>query len=146
MQNQSIMDPEHRTIEKLLSQYDIEFVQQRFRNKTILITGGSSGIGLQLVKGLLSLGSNVISIDKKDYPAKMHDRLETIKCDLSNIENLTKKLEGIIEKYKSIDGIINCAAEFPFGATEEIPEEVGQDIQSKFQCTTNNNTEITTCT
>lgn len=121
MQKQSIVDPEHRTIETLLSEHDIEFDQQCFRDRVVVITGGSSGIGLQLVKGLLSLGSNVISIDKKNYPEKIHDRLDTINCDLSEIQKLSNELEGIIAKYKNVDGIINCAAEFPFGATEEIP-------------------------
>lgn len=75
------------------------------RNKTILITGGSAGIGLEAAKQFIEMGSKVIitgrSQDKLDAAKKMHPNLITIKSDAANEEdalslyNQVKDLGGI---------------------------------------------------
>lgn len=75
------------------------------RNKTILITGGSAGIGLEAAKQFIEIGSKVIitgrNQDKLDTAKKLYPKLITIKSDAANAEdaislyNQVKELGGI---------------------------------------------------
>ena len=80
----------------------------------ILITGGSSGIGLALVKYYRERGEQVInlSLDQADYNCDVTDRarLEEIFADIKN-------------KYNHIDILINCAGLGITGAIETVPIE-----------------------
>ena len=68
------------------------------RGKNILITGGASGIGKELVKGFAEQGSNVAFLDVND---KAGERLsldtgENVffqKCDLKKVGNLKSSIE-----------------------------------------------------
>ena len=76
--------------------------------KNILITGGSSGIGLFLCKKLLEENFTVINISRSK--PKINDKnLVNIKCDLSKLQNI-KKIESKINKI-NIHALINCAAD-----------------------------------
>jgi 3-oxoacyl-[acyl-carrier protein] reductase len=66
-----------------------------FKNKTVIITGGTRGIGKQVVKDFKKLGANVLSISTKNF-------------DLSNKDEI-KKLLLLISKYKKVDVLINNA-------------------------------------
>jgi uncharacterized oxidoreductase len=59
----------------------------KLENNTILITGGSSGIGLELSKVLTQRGNKVIicgrSNEKLSYAKSMEPKLITYQCDLS---------------------------------------------------------------
>lgn len=75
------------------------------KNKTILITGGSAGIGLEAAKQFLEIGAKVIitgrSQDKLEAAKKLYPGLITIKSDVANEEdaislfNQVKELGGI---------------------------------------------------
>jgi uncharacterized oxidoreductase len=61
------------------------------QNRTILITGGSSGIGLQTAKVLVSKQNKVIicgrSNKKLEEAKALVPELITYKCDISELEN-----------------------------------------------------------
>lgn len=75
------------------------------KNKTILITGGSAGIGLEAAKQFIAVGSKVIitgrNQDKLDIAKKRYPNLITIKSDVANADdavslyNQVKELGGI---------------------------------------------------
>lgn len=73
----------------------------------IIITGGSSGIGLNLSKFFVNKDFNVINIDKKKTKILLNN-YKFINCDLSKT-NLIKKKLSILKKEKKIIGLINCA-------------------------------------
>ena len=65
----------------------------------ILITGASSGLGLELLKEALARGHEVIAVDRN--PIDSNGNVDFYECDLSNIdqiENLTRQLNS---KYKT---------------------------------------------
>tara|TARA_B100000242_G_C43028646_1_gene479115 strand:+ start:1082 stop:1435 length:354 start_codon:yes stop_codon:yes gene_type:complete len=70
----------------------------------ILITGGSGGIGSEILKHLYRDGFNIINIDKKK---KNHKISEFIKCDLSNQKSIIRIFKKL--KNKNINALINCA-------------------------------------
>lgn len=75
------------------------------KGKTILITGGASGIGLEAARQFLAIGTNVIitgrNQDKLDTAKKIYPQLTAIKSDVANAEealllfNQIKEMGGI---------------------------------------------------
>jgi NAD(P)-dependent dehydrogenase (short-subunit alcohol dehydrogenase family) len=66
---------------------------QHVANKTAVVTGGCSGIGLATVKLMASLGCNVLVGDLQDQPADedglfAHENVRYRQCDISKWESL----------------------------------------------------------
>ena len=61
-----------------------------FRNKTAFITGGSSGIGLAIVKELLRQGCSVISVQRQPRPKSLNGlkNVTSIPQDLNELDSL----------------------------------------------------------
>jgi NAD(P)-dependent dehydrogenase (short-subunit alcohol dehydrogenase family) len=77
-------------------------------NKTFLITGGASGLGLGTAKALLAKGANVSIIDLKP-PIEANGTLFYNKADVRNELEVRAAIDKTIEKYGQIDGVVNCA-------------------------------------
>lgn len=78
----------------------------------ILITGASSGLGLELLKEALARGHVVIAVDRN--PIDSNENVDFYECDLSDIdqiENLTRQLNSKYKVY-GIELIINCACAY----------------------------------
>lgn len=82
----------------------------------VVVTGGTSGIGLETVNKFLQKGSQVIGLDlaeDKFADAKKNsadpERLEYMKLDVTEKDAVEKVFHQIEEKYKRIDVLVNCA-------------------------------------
>ena len=82
-----------------------------FSGRTALITGGSGGIGLSIVKKLIENKIKVIILDINAPNKKMllNKLVEFKKTDLSDYKNLQSCLKEIKKKSKKIDYVINAA-------------------------------------
>ena len=82
-------------------------------NNTILITGGSSGIGLALAEEFLQKNNVVIICgrnEKKLKEAKQKNpQLHTMVCDVSDEESISKMIEGLRKDYPELNMLINNA-------------------------------------
>lgn len=82
------------------------------KNKAILITGGSAGIGLEAAKQFLEIGSKVIitgrSQDRLDAAKKRYPNLIAIKSDVANDEDAIS-LYRKVEQLGGIDILYNNA-------------------------------------
>lgn len=75
------------------------------KNKTIIITGGLGFLASQFIKAFEHNSSNIIIIDNK-----ISNKKNYYKCDITN-EKKIRKIKSIIKKkYKTIDVLINNAA------------------------------------
>lgn len=82
-------------------------------NKNILITGGTSGIGFQLIEQLhhqnnlfiIARNSNKINALKRVYPA-----INVYQADLANIEEIKNVCDDIRQNVPHLDVLINNAA------------------------------------
>lgn len=82
------------------------------KGKTILITGGASGIGLEAAKQFLEIGAKVIitgrNQDKLDKAKKLYPELTAIKSDLASPAD-AELLYGRIKESGGIDILYNNA-------------------------------------
>jgi len=79
-----------------------------FKDKIVLITGASKGMGLHLSTKLANMGAKVIGLYNSNKISNCD--IYAIKCDLSNEQDINKLFNYIKEKYGRLDYVINCAA------------------------------------
>lgn len=88
------------------------------KNKVTLVTGGTSGIGKEIVKELLAHGCKVITCysnneeNAKILQEETKGKVLIIKCDVSNEEEVKNMFNIIKEKYGSLDYLVNNAGTF----------------------------------
>ena len=58
-----------------------------FKNKNILITGGTGLIGRKIIKLLLEMDCKIRLVSLDSYDEDRIDKIEFIKADLRNFEN-----------------------------------------------------------
>lgn len=105
------------------------------KNNTILITGGTSGIGYELGKKLLAFDNVVILLGRnKDKLEKAKNKgFETIECDLSKQEEIEQAVMRIQSKYPQINMLFNNAGiQFNYSFTDNvIPiDKIGKEINT----------------
>ncbi|MGM8360693.1 SDR family oxidoreductase [Flavobacterium sp. ARAG 55.4] len=83
-------------------------------NSTVIITGGSSGIGFEICKRLLQKGNTVItcsgSAEKLGEAKKQLPGLITYQCDLSQFAECEKLVKWTVLNFPSVNVLINNAA------------------------------------
>ena len=91
------------------------------KNKNILITGASNGIGKSLSENLSKYGANVIMLSRNENALDaIYDSLKEkyktdpciLKCDLENVDDKkSQEIANIISKnYQNLDSVIHNAA------------------------------------
>ncbi|HET6889490.1 MAG TPA: SDR family oxidoreductase [Pyrinomonadaceae bacterium] len=100
-------------------------------NKTVLITGGSRGLGLVLAREFAREGARVAicardeheltraQIDLQDRGAEVF----AVKCDLRNTEEIAEMVSLIHDRFSRIDVLVNNAGVIQVGPVEEMTRE-----------------------
>jgi NAD(P)-dependent dehydrogenase (short-subunit alcohol dehydrogenase family) len=79
-------------------------------SKRILVTGGTSGLGLEIVKHLLSAGHEVYTIGRDIKDILLNDnKFHFVKCDLANLGSLSETISELCKQVKEFDIVINNA-------------------------------------
>ena len=86
--------------------------------KTLLITGGSKGLGNELTLKFLSEGWKVINISRTDLDGARNKYYQFYECDLSDIFKVEEVIKNIIKKEERIDVVINNAGSCVYGPLE----------------------------
>jgi short-subunit dehydrogenase len=80
-------------------------------NKVVIVTGGTSGIGLAAVKALRERGCTVYALSRHgDIP-----------CDVADEQSARAAVEAVLKKEGRIDILVNCAGFGISGAAELTP-------------------------
>ena len=96
--------------------------------KVVLVTGGTSGIGLGTIEYLLEQGNyEVISLSRGDKnlflaKEKLGDnsiKVTFLQGDISNVKDCEKIYNEIDRKYGKLDGLVNSAGIIKLGGIEE---------------------------
>jgi 3-oxoacyl-[acyl-carrier protein] reductase len=84
-----------------------------FKNKKILVTGATGGIGDSIVKKFLSLDASVLGTgtnnEKLEALKKNYPKIETAKFDISEHEKIDEFIENVFSKLGGLDILINNA-------------------------------------
>ena len=96
--------------------------------KNIIITGTSSGIGLELVKIYSKNGYNVISLSRSDLPVKGLVVVDHMNFDISKKESLVNLVNLIKNKYKKIDILVNNAGKLINKSFKDLSKDDLYDI------------------
>ena len=99
------------------------------KGKTIIITGGGTGLGKAMTRYFLTLGANLVITSRKlDVLQKTADELEAetggkvlaVQCDVRNYEEVEKMVEASVAKFGTIDVLLNNAAGNFISPTERL--------------------------
>ncbi len=103
--------------------------EDALKGKTIVITGGGTGLGKAMGVYFLKLGANlVITSRKQDVLQKTADEMEektggkvlAVACDVREIEQVENVLAKTLEKFGSVDVLLNNAAGNFISPTERL--------------------------
>ncbi|KQT35634.1 short-chain dehydrogenase [Chryseobacterium sp. Leaf405] len=82
-------------------------------NKTVLVTGGGSGIGYAIAENLISKGNKVIIVGRTESKLKTAaDSLKdvtAIRCDLTNENDVQNLVDTLTSEYPELSVLINNA-------------------------------------
>jgi len=83
------------------------------KNSTVLITGGTSGIGLEFVKQLTAQGANIIvtgrKLDKLNETKKQFPNISIFQSDVGSPKDIEKLYKSITQQFPELNIIINNA-------------------------------------
>ena len=84
-----------------------------FKNKNILITGASGGIGNELVKKFVSLGANILGsgtkTEKLELIKKQYPNIKVKKFDIANHSGIEEFIDSVSLELGGLDVLINNA-------------------------------------
>ena len=109
-----------------------------FKDKVIVITGASSGIGEASAEEFAKRGANIVLV------ARRKDKLEQVEknlakhpvkilsliCDVSEKEQVKQMVEKVLETFPQVDVLINNAGFVIYGKVEELSIE---DVESQMK-------------
>ncbi len=117
------------------------------KNKTIIVTGGTRGIGRAIAEAFANYEANIIIFDimdtgfedvKKAIEEK-GSKAKFYKVDVSNFQNVEQTIEEVIKEYSQVDVLVNNAGitkdNLLMGMTEEDWDKViAVNLKGTFNC------------
>lgn len=122
-----------------------------FKDKVVLVTGSTSGIGRQIAKQLLENNASVVinyghneklAEETMQELSNYKDNILLIKCDLSKENEVDNMFKDIEKKFGKLDGLVNCAAydkvlSIEDLTIEEYRHELDVNVVARWQCIKN---------
>jgi NAD(P)-dependent dehydrogenase (short-subunit alcohol dehydrogenase family) len=99
-------------------------------NKTAVVIGGTSGIGLALTRGLAQAGANVVPTGRRDEQVRsaaaevvaLGRRSFVQTCDVTDNASLERLLKSVCGEFGGVQILVNCAGRTKRMPTLEVPE------------------------
>lgn len=115
-------------------------------SRTILVTGGNRGIGLETVKGLAKNSDDTILMGSRSVAAgeeesrKIGKNVKPVEVNLSQRETLVRNIASITEQYGRVDVLVNNAAILNRAAfleisSSELDEAIRVNLMGAFELT-----------
>ncbi|NEU30923.1 glucose 1-dehydrogenase [bacterium LRH843] len=105
--------------------------QLDFKEKVVVVTGSSGGIGRDIAVGFGSLGANVVLVSRNQekleetatFVRDVGGEAMVIPADLSDINTIQNVVEKIKQQYRSIDVLVNNSGVTKRRPSTEVTEE-----------------------
>ena len=87
------------------------------KGRVAVVTGASSGLGKQMAEGFAERGANLVLLARrierleevKEKLSSYGVKILTIKCDVTNTEDINKVAKIVEEEFGKVDILLNCA-------------------------------------
>jgi peroxisomal 2,4-dienoyl-CoA reductase len=94
------------------------FTNDTLRGRVALVTGGGSGIGLEIATAYARLGAAVMLVGRTEDRVqaaaenlvRAHGQAAACKCDVRNYEEVKQAVEATVAKFGALDILVNNAA------------------------------------
>lgn len=117
--------------------------------KTILVTGGGTGLGRAMSKYFLELGANVVICSRKqevieqsakELAEETGGNVLGLPCDVRNYEEVENVLKNSIERFGLVNGLVNNAAGNFISPTERLSNRAFDSVvdivlKGSYNCT-----------
>ena len=112
-----------------------------FKNKVILITGASSGIGKETAIEFAKLGANIILVarrkDKLEQTANELKKFDVTtllcQCDVSKKDQVEEMANMVIEKFGKLDILVNNAGFAIYGSVSDLSiDEIESQMETNY--------------
>ncbi len=100
----------------------------KFENKTVVVTGGNSGIGLAAVKGFLREGANVVFSGRRqealdEVSKELKGNFKAVLADQANPSDSKKLIDTAVDTFGQIDVLFANAGVAQFAPADQIDED-----------------------
>ncbi|MCP3030143.1 SDR family oxidoreductase [Halobacillus sp. A1] len=109
------------------------------KGKTAIVTGGGRGLGEQIAEGLAEAGANLVLCSRKKAACdEVAERLEeqlgvetlSLACDVTNPEGVQQVVDQALEKFGTIDILVNNSGATWGAPVLEMPLEAFQKVMN----------------
>ena len=100
---------------------------------TVIVTGGTSGIGLASAKKFLADGFNCVLVGRSrerfdKIKSELDGRVEFVSADVRRVSDCERIVARTVELFGGVDVLINCAGIYGEGAITATDEKTFDDI------------------
>jgi len=103
-----------------------------FEGRVVLLTGGSRGLGLVMARQLVDEGARVVLLARdlgelerarEELEARGRGEVLSIRCDVRRRADVRAAVDMVLDKYRSVDVLINNAGVIQVGPLEHMDHE-----------------------
>jgi NAD(P)-dependent dehydrogenase (short-subunit alcohol dehydrogenase family) len=89
---------------------------------TVIVTGGSSGLGAAVVAGVHAAGGLAVNLDRRPPDDGAPGQFETV--DLADSKEAEEVVREVADRHDDLRGVVTCAGTDVPGALTDVPTEV----------------------
>ena len=112
-----------------------------FKNRTVLVTGASSGIGREAATEFARLGADIVLVARRKEKLeqvenelkKFHVSTLVCPCDVSKKDQVEKMSKTVLKKFDSIDILVNNAGFAIYGSVSDLTiDEIESQMETNY--------------
>jgi NAD(P)-dependent dehydrogenase (short-subunit alcohol dehydrogenase family) len=112
--------------------------------KVAVVTGAASGIGRSIAQSMVGAGARIVGVDRdtegvREACSRLEGEVLALGIDLTEDDTPSRIVEAALERFGSVDVLVNCAGIFPSTSALEISRNewervFGINLRAPFLC------------